>query len=46
MQKKSIAWALRVHTENPDIVKHWSQSSDIIEKALANAIREAVEGQR
>ncbi|WP_406662390.1 hypothetical protein V7O66_06560 [Methanolobus sp. ZRKC3] len=42
MNENFKEWAKKVHSENPDVIKHWKQSNDIIERALANAIYEIV----
>jgi hypothetical protein len=42
MNSNFVKWAEEAYNQNPDIIKHWKQSNDILERALANAVFEAV----
>jgi hypothetical protein len=46
MVEKFKKWAREAYVKNPDVIKHWKQSNDILERALANAIFEIVEEAR
>lgn len=42
MNENFIKWAKKIYSENPDVINHWKQSNDILERALANAVYEVV----
>jgi hypothetical protein len=43
MNEKFVAWAIKVHTDHPELVQQWAKSTDITERALASGIQQAID---
>ncbi|WP_406661515.1 hypothetical protein V7O66_03080 [Methanolobus sp. ZRKC3] len=42
MNPDFLKWAEEAYRKNPDVILNWERSDDILERALANAVFEAV----